>query len=117
MDEVVTATTAAVSGGLADVPMVLGLAAQAFKSQAWVVFSGLLLTLAVIGLRFFDVVKKLPDKLVPWATLGLSMLTSLAVGLQTGQRWDAILVSGLTVGLVAIGGWESFAKAVRGLVK
>lgn len=120
MDELITATTtatsAAVSGGLGDLFGVLSLAAAAFKSKSWALLAGLLLTAVVIGLRFFNVVKKVPDYLVPWATIGLSMLTSVAIGLQTNQRWDVILTTGLGIGLMAIGGWESLAKAIRGLV-
>lgn len=102
-------------GGADVILPALKLLASAYREHQWALLAGLLLTFVVIGLRMFSVVQKLPDALVPWATIGMGLLGAAAVGLQTGESWDAIVMTGLAVGVAAIGGWETVGKLLRGL--
>ena len=93
-----------------------GLLGKAFSSKQWLLLAAILLTAAVAGIRMFKVTDKLPSWLIPWATIGLALLTSVAVGLQTGQAWTAIVGTGLAVGVAAVGGWETVGKMVQALI-
>lgn len=101
-------------GGLFDV---LKLSIKAFQGGAWAVGAGLVLTMVVAALRMFNVIKRIPKEYVPWGVAGMAMLTSVGLGLQAGIAWDAILTTGLTVGLVSMGGWSTFGKLAKGLLK
>ena len=97
-------------GSLGDALSVLALA---FKSQGWMILTGLVLAALVIVLRTFDLMQKVPAEWVPWATIGLATVTSVAVGLQTGRDLSTILVTGIGVGIAAIGGYESLGKLAK----
>lgn len=103
--------------GVDVVAQTLSMLLLAFKSRRWMLVAGLVLTIAVVLVRMFNLVKQVPADLVPWATLGIATLASVAVGLQAGRDWDNIVVTGLSVGVAAIGGWETFGKLIRALVK
>ena len=98
------------------IPAIIEMMAQAFSGGSWTLASGLFLTLVVVGLRLFSVTKRVSKEWVPWAVSGISLLTYTAVGLQTGQSWWQILTTGLTVALVAVGGWETLAKSAKRLM-
>lgn len=98
------------------IPALIEMMAHAFNNGNWALASGLLLTLVVVGLRLFSVTKRVSKEWMPWLVSGLSLLTSVAVGLQTGQSWWQILSTGFTVALVAVGGWETIAKAAKRLM-
>jgi len=95
----------------------IGALTKAFADHAWTLIVGLFLTLIVAGLRFFDLVKKVPDVWVPWVTVGLAVLGSIAVGLQQGLPWGTVVTGGITVGVVAIGGWETIGKMLVNFLK
>lgn len=90
---------------------------KAFADHSWTLVAGLFLTIIVAGLRFFEFVKKIPNAWVPWAVMGISILASVAVGLQQGLPWGSIVTGGITVGVVAIGGWETLGKMLVNFLK
>lgn len=90
---------------------------SAFGDHAWTLVVGLFLTMIVAGLRFFELVKKVPKVWVPWVTVGLAVLGSVAVGMQQGLPWGTVLTGGITVGVVAIGGWETIGKMLVNYLK
>ncbi|APU88879.1 hypothetical protein Rctr197k_055 [Virus Rctr197k] len=94
----------------------VGLMANAFKTRQWLLVAALVLTAAIAGFRMLKLGQKLPGALVPWVTLGLALLTSAVIGIQTHRSWSAILATGLTVGVAAVGGWETVGKMVRDLI-
>ena len=98
------------------IPALVDAMAQAFGSGSWALGSGLFLTLAVVGLRMFSVVKRIPKEWVPWTVAAMSLMTSVAIGLQIGKGWWQIATTGLTVALIAIGGWETIAKSLKRLL-
>jgi len=115
----VATSTAAVNPSVASpdqIPAIIETMAHAFNSGSWALASGLLLTVVVILLRLFGVTRRVSKEWLPWAVAGISLLTSAAVGLQVGQGWWEIASTGLTVAFVAIGGWETIAKAARRLM-
>jgi hypothetical protein len=89
---------------------------KAFKSGHWALFAALILTALVACLRFFEVGKKIPKEYVPWFTGGMASATSVALGLYIGLDWWAIATTGLSVGLMAIGGWETIGKLLKKLL-
>jgi dolichyl-phosphate-mannose--protein O-mannosyl transferase len=113
---VATSTAAAINPdtvGPGQIPALIEMMAQAFNSGSWTLASGLLLTLVVVGLRLFSVTKRVSKEWMPWLVSGISLLTSIALGLQTGQGWWEIATTGLAVALVAVGGWETIAKTAK----
>lgn len=115
MDPVSTATAAASSTSL-DPLSLLHMAAQAYHSHAYALLAGALLTLAVIVLRQFNVVAQLPSKYVPWATVGLSILSSVGLGLEEGKGLADVALTGLAIGWMAIGAWETAGKMGKSLM-
>jgi hypothetical protein len=103
--------------GILDLDSYTDVAGRAFKSRKWMLLAGLLLTGVIAVVRTFGLAKKIKGEWVPWLTLGISMATSLALGLQQGKSWLTIIVGGLSVGITAIGGWEVFGKLVRNLIR
>ena len=97
-------------------PELIGMLAKAYESQAWALLAGLLLTLAVWVANTFVLAKVKPAHM-RWVALGLSVVTSVGLGLQGGQDWMTILVTGLTVGLTSIGMWETAGKTARDTLK
>ena len=87
-------------------------ASKAFHSRDWTVLSISLLTLLVFVARRFKLVQLLPSKWVPWATGAIAMATSVTIGLQSGEGWPNILLTGVLVGLGAVGAWEYGKPAV-----
>lgn len=91
--------------------------AQAFKDHNWTLLAAALLTLFIIAARWFELAKKIPAEYVPWVTLALATATSIALGLQTSQPLTTTFSTGVLVGIAAVGGWESFGKLIRGLIR
>ena len=101
---------------LTGVGALVGLMIKAFHSKAWEGLAGLILTAVVFVLRY----TKLLDKIKlggKWGTrvttVGLSLLATLALGLQTWQSWENMLSTWLSVTAFALLGWELPGKAVR----
>jgi hypothetical protein len=90
---------------------------KAFGDKNWALGAALILTLLVTICRFFSVVRKIPKQWVPWIAAALAMATSVAVGLQAGLGAWAITTTGITVGLTAVGGWETLGKLLRGVLR
>lgn len=97
---------------------VLALMAQAFSDGNWRLAFGLLLTVAVAGFKFLGINKLISKKHNKWVAGGLALATSIAVGLMSGIGWFPIVSTGVTVGVVAVGGWEiilePFMKWLKG---
>ena len=93
------------------------LAIKAFKEKNWAVFSGLLLMALIWVAERIKLLDKLKLNGEPraWAIAGIATLGSVGLGLYSGQHWDTILWTGLTVGLVAIGGWNTIGKLAERL--
>jgi len=112
-----TATSTATPGAGDDPIVLIGMMVKAFQSGAWAVGAGLLLTVVVALGRAFRVLQWIPKKAVPWATAAIAVLTSVGLGLTNDQDWMTIVSTGISVGLVAIGGWETLGKLISGAVK
>ena len=92
---------------------------MAFKDKDYRLASGLMMSLLVWGFVF--IVRKFkPDlfaselgkKAVPWVSVALSVIIGVAASLVAGLAWWQIILSGVSVGLIAIGGWEALFKHV-----
>ena len=105
MNETTTATTA-------DFLTLITDTVGAFGDSNWTLGSGLLIMVLVVLTRRLGLLKKLPKTWMPWAASGLAVLGSIASGLQAGRGWLDIVVTGLTTGLVAVGGWETLGKLI-----
>jgi hypothetical protein len=112
-----TATTAVVDPAANSLDGIMQLLSGAYGANDWVLLSGLLLACVVIGLRRLPWFKDLPKRYKKWQALTIAILSSIAVGLQTGQEWLSIIVTGLAVGLAAIGGWEAIWEPLRDLAR
>jgi len=89
---------------------VVDTASRAYSSKDWALGAAAALMLAVLLVRQFKLTDKVPSAVVPWATAGLAMATSVSLGIQNGQSWVSIITTGLTVGLSAVGLWETAGK-------
>jgi len=63
------------------------------------------------------VVGKVDPAHMRWVAMGLSTATSVALGLQAGEPWMNIVVTGITVGLMAVGTWETAGKTARNSIR
>ena len=114
-----TATTAAgIPGSDLDALAVIGPLVGAFQNRDWVLAVGLLLTVVVYALKRTSILDrvKLGGKWgIRFSVLALAVLTSVALGLTSGQGWfDIVRVAGETA-VAAIGGWEFLGKLLRDL--
>tara|TARA_R110002110_G_scaffold16569_25_gene71697 strand:- start:2065 stop:2403 length:339 start_codon:yes stop_codon:yes gene_type:complete len=101
----------------ADALSLVGDAVSAFGDGNWALGVGLTLMILVVAVKRFGLLKSVPKEYMPWAVSGLATVGAVASGLQAGRGWWDILVSGLTVGLIAIGGWETVGKLVQKKMK
>lgn len=92
----------------------LTLLVAAFKKRSWMLVFGLLLTLFVAAIKMFK--PSINPDFVPWLTLAIATLGSVAVGLQAGKDAFAIVVTALGVGWAAIGGYETFGKMIQKVI-
>jgi len=103
----VTATASADAIGL------ISDAVVAYGDGNWALGVGLSLMVLVVIVRRLGLLKKVPKDYMPWAVSGVATVGAVASGLIASRGWWDILVSGLTVGLIAIGGWETVGKLVQ----
>jgi hypothetical protein len=89
---------------------------KAFQDKNWALGAAFVLTAVVAGLRYFEVGKKIPKEWMPWFVGGTAMATSVAVGLYAGLGWLVIVTTGLSVGLMAMGGWSTVGKLITKLI-
>lgn len=87
---------------------------DAYASKDWMLLAGLVLTAVVALVRKLGIAAMLSPDQSKWLAVGLSMAGAVGGGLMLGMSWHAILVTGLSTGLVAIGGWETLGKLLRG---
>lgn len=110
-------STAAAAPALSDnLFELIPLMAQAFKSHAYTLGAAIALAVLVAVLRFVNLLNWLPDKYDRWVAMAIAMLTSVSLGLQTEQDWITIVVTAISVGAAAVGGWEMALKPVRDAV-
>lgn len=86
-----------------------GVLVELAKSGRWGPFAGLLILFIIWGLRKF-IWKLIPKNVLPWLTLGLAMVASIAVGLLFGNVWWEVLIDGLITGGSAGLLWSALFK-------
>ena len=89
------------------------LAAQmvtAAQGGHWTLLAGLVLMMIVYLFNRLGMAAKIGTKAVPWVTVGLGLVGSVAYGLANGQAWPVALVNGLLMGSSAIAMWEAVIK-------
>jgi len=86
---------------------------QLAKEGRWGPFIGLLLMLAVWITRKW-VWKLIPKNVLPWLTLGLGMVATVAVELSLGVIWWKTLVDGLATSGIAMAFWSALFKHFLG---
>lgn len=79
------------------------------KSGRWGPFAGLLVMFLVwVGRKW--IWKYIPRNVLPWLTLSLSMVVSVAVGLIAENVWWKVLIDGLLTGGSAMALWSAVFK-------
>lgn len=96
-----------------DIGGLLALAERAFQSGNWGLVFGLALTILVVAIRLTGLTKMIPKEYDKYVATGLAVLTSVAIGLQAGVVWWKIITSGVAIGFIAIGGWETIGVWIR----
>jgi len=116
--QVATSSVSAPAGS-DDVHALVSFFVLAFQKQQWrLVASGALL-LAVSVTRKLSLVQRLPTNLIPLGVMGLAIAASIGLGLASVPPISAktIVLTSLSVGLVAIGGWDVFVRVIRPLFR
>jgi uncharacterized membrane protein YjjP (DUF1212 family) len=75
--------------------------------------AGGVLALLVALARFVKILDFIPDQYDKWVVMLLAMMGSTAVGLVGAWDWLTIVITALTAGAAAIGGWELVLKDLR----
>ena len=105
--------TATSSVASQDIPAVIETMAQAFQGGAYGLGAGLLLSLLVAAADMLNLLKRVPKSAKKWVAMGVAMVTSIAVGLVSGLAWLDIVITAVSTGLTAIGGWEAILEPTR----
>lgn len=92
-----------------DTAAAVGILIELGKSGRWGPFVGLALLFLVWATRKF-IWKVIPKNVLPWLTLGLAMVASIAVGLLAGNIWWKVLLDGLITGGSAMALWSALFK-------
>jgi len=85
---------------------------NAVRAGKWAWAAGLFLMLLTWGLNRL-LKQKIPKKVLPWLSIGLGMAANVSLSFASGADWLTAIGGGLTLGLVAIGGWEALTKLFR----
>lgn len=85
---------------------IVGQLLDAAKNGHWTVFGGLVLLILIWLLNRAGLAAKVGKKAVPWVTLGIGVVTAVAVGLAQGSPLMDSLKLGLLEGGIAIALWE-----------
>jgi hypothetical protein len=89
---------------------------KAFESHSWaLIAAAILMVLVIIGRLVLKA--EVNKKYVPWIALFIAAASSVAAGIQAGKAWMSIVVTGVLVGVAAVGGWETFGKLLRGILR
>lgn len=91
-----------VGGVIQDIPEIL----NAFKGGQYLVGVALILLVLISVVRMFWT--KIPPKAARWVAVGVGFVGGIASSLAAGAPWYSGLLTGLTVGLSAIGTYECF---------
>jgi len=86
---------------------------DAYESKNWMLLAGLILTGIVALTRKLGLLSMLDAANSKWAAVGIAMLGAVGGGLMLGMAWPVITVTGLSAGLIAIGGWETVGKMLK----
>jgi phosphoglycerol transferase MdoB-like AlkP superfamily enzyme len=109
--QVVTSTSGPADAG--EALTLIGQIATAAKGGAWNIVAGGVLALLVALARFVKILDFIPDQYDKWVVMLLAMMGSTAVGLVGAWDWLTIVITALTAGAAAIGGWELVLKDLR----
>jgi hypothetical protein len=110
---VATATAAVTPAEIADAASGL---MHAFESHNWALIAAAILSaLVIIGRLVLKA--EINKKYIPWIAMFIAVASSVAAGLKTGKAWMSIAVTGVLVGVAAVGGWETFGKLLRGILR
>lgn len=83
---------------------------DAFKAGQIPFAVGMALTLLVYVANRIGLQEVLPQQAVPVLAFGVGVLGAVGTGLVMGVPWAAAIVSGITAGIAAVGGWEALSK-------
>jgi hypothetical protein len=75
----------------------------AIQKRSWGLVAGIALALLVVLARVFGLERFVPAERASWVKVGLASAIAVSVGLQQGKSWFTILVSGASIGLMAVG--------------
>jgi hypothetical protein len=75
----------------------------AIQKRSWGLVAGIALAMIVVLARVFGLERFVPAERAPWVKVGLASAIAVSVGLQQGKSWFTILVSGASIGLMAVG--------------
>jgi hypothetical protein len=85
---------------------------EAFKTGKWAWAVGLILML-IAWLVNTLLKSRIPKKVMPWVAIGLGVSSAVAMSFASGAVWYNAIGSGLSFGLIAIGGWEAIGKLFK----
>lgn len=88
----------------------VGQAIDAFAQKEWGIAIGFVLMLLVWGVTLFW--KSIPSAYLPWLSVGLSVVGTVAVELSVGRSWWRAILSALTTGTSASGLYSLFGKKI-----
>jgi hypothetical protein len=88
---------------------------QSAQAGNWTAAGALFLMLFVFVVRKFAW-KSIPKKYIPYTVIGLAVAGDLGAALYIGADPLSAALSGLAVGLAAIGGWEVFQTHLKKLL-
>ena len=84
---------------------------QAFQDGRWAAGAGLLVMFVTWVLRRY-IWKYIPKNVLPWLSLALGMIVTVAVGLVAGVVWWQALIDGLLTSAVAMAFWSTLFKHI-----
>lgn len=119
ISQVATSTAATAAPNSDDLGALISFFVLAFQKQQWrLVASGALLV-AVSAARKLSLVQRLAPDLIPLGVMAMAAATSIGLGLMAVPPISVktILLTSLSVGLAAIGGFEVFQRAIKPLAE
>lgn len=102
-----------ITSTMTDMLPTLGDLQTAYSSRNWLLLLGLVLTAAVTISKRLGLLALVPKEATKWVAVGMGMATGIGGGLILGQDWMTILGTGITAGLLSIGGHEIFGKMLK----